>query len=306
MSILDRLNPQAGQTGRRPPGAAEIAPEGILAAALPAAGSAPVVAFAALPAGAVVPGIGEANLRAKETVSAALKTALDQVSPRSRSITLVVPDTAARVFVLDFDTLPSRLAEALPILRFRLRKVVPFDVEHAAVSYQILSNDREGVQVLTTVMPAELQTEYETAVRDAGYEPGAIMPAGLAALAALDTTEAALVAHLGSTSLTTAITSGQNLLLYRTIELPEQPEARLAEVQRGIAVAAAYYEDRMTVAPPHVHYAGSVDAARFAEAIAASGLGVTEIAPTPTTGVLTTMGPVAFAPVAGSLAGAAA
>ena len=32
------------------------------------------------------------------------------------------------------------------MLRFRLRKMVPFDVEHAGLSYQVLSQDKDRVQ----------------------------------------------------------------------------------------------------------------------------------------------------------------
>jgi len=66
-----------------------------------------VYAFEPLPTGALVPGIGEQNLRAPEVIANAIRSALGQVSPRSRSVTLVVPDTAVRVFVLDFDSLPA-------------------------------------------------------------------------------------------------------------------------------------------------------------------------------------------------------
>ena len=59
---------------------------------------------------------------------------------------MVLPDTVVRVFVLDFDTLPAKAAEAIPVLRFRLRKMVPFDVEHAGVSYQVLSQRQDRVQ----------------------------------------------------------------------------------------------------------------------------------------------------------------
>jgi type IV pilus assembly protein PilM len=95
------------------------------------AGQPPVYAFEPLPAGALVPGIGEQNLRAPEVVANAIRAALGQVSPRTRAVTLVLPDTVVRVFVLDFDSLPAKAAEAIPVLRFRLRKMVPFEVEHA-------------------------------------------------------------------------------------------------------------------------------------------------------------------------------
>ena len=146
--------------GGRPQTAVELAPEGALAATIPAPGEAPVYAFAALTPGALLPGVGEPNIRSEEQVADAIRKALAEISPKSRAVTLIVPDTAVRVFVLDFDSLPPKAAEAVPVLRFRLRKMVPFDVEHAALSYQIL------VQNETTVKGARNG--------DAGAHPGRV------------------------------------------------------------------------------------------------------------------------------------
>jgi type IV pilus assembly protein PilM len=304
VGILDTFRQQTIPFGRRPPVAVELAPEGVLAATLPSPGAAPAAAFAALPAGALVPGIAEANLRAPEAVAAALRSALDQLSSRSRSVTLVIPDTAVRVFVLDFDSLPAKTADVLPVLRFRLRKVVPFDVEQSAVSYQILSQEKHAVKVLAAIMPSAILHEYEGTVRAAGYEPGAVLPSALATLAAADTNEPILATNLTAASLTTAIAAGNNLLLYRTLDLPAEPEARLAEVQRGVTVAAAYYEDRLAARPAQVHFAGSVDAKEFIRAIAETHLPVVELTPASAAGTLTVKGPIGFAGVTGALAGA--
>lgn len=252
------------QAGGRPPAAVEVTPEGVLAAALPAGGQAPDFAFAPLPAGAVVPGIAEANLHAPEAVAQAMRTALGQVGPRTRAVTLVLPDTAVRVFVLDFDSLPGKMAEVIPVLRFRLRKMVPFDVEHAGVSYQVLSQTRDECRVLTAVVPGPVLAEYEAAVQAAGYEAGAVLPSSMAALETIDATEAVLTAHLSATALTTTIAAGEDLLLYRTLDLPAEEQTRVAEVQRGIAVAAAYYEDKLHAPALRLHYAGVRNAAWFA------------------------------------------
>ncbi len=294
----------------RPYTAVELTPEGALAATLPSAGAAPVYAFAPLPAGALVPGIAEANIKAPDAVAEALRAALDQIEPKKHSVSLILPDTTARVFVLDFDSLPAKLEEAIPVLRFRLRKMVPFDVEHAAVSYQILapngvSASVGSLRVLATVMPGATLAEYEAAVRAAGYEPGAVLPSSLAAIAGIDSLEAILAANLSSGALTTSITLGDDLLLYRTIELPADNGARLDEVQRSIAVAAAWFEDKLQAPARRLHYAGAVPVADFARAVAEARLDVIEIAPTPTTGATSTAGPIGFAGVAGALAGVA-
>jgi type IV pilus assembly protein PilM len=290
------------QTGGRPPAAVEIAPAGVLAAALPGPGQPPVYAYQAIAAGALIPGIGEPNLRAPEAIANAIRSTLGQVSARTRAVTLVIPDTAVRVFVLDFDSMPAKAAEAYPVLRFRLRKMVPFDVEHAGLSYQILSQSKTECKVLAAVMPGAIQHEYEAAVQAAGYEAGAVLPSSLAALAGIESMEAILTANLCGLSLTTAIANGNDLLLYRTLDLPEDVQLRLDEVQRGIAVAAAYYEDKLQARPTRLLYSGDGGAEQFARWIDFPELAVTELTPRPETGVATALGEMSVAGVTGALA----
>jgi type IV pilus assembly protein PilM len=309
-SILSKAK-LGSQLGGRPPVAVELSAQGVLAAASPGADQPPVYAFEPLPPGALIPDIAEHNLRSPEVVANAIRTALGQVSPRTRSVTLVLPDTVVRVFVLDFDSLPDNAAEAVPVLRFRLRKMVPFDVEHAGVSYQVLVETKTECKVLAAVLPGPVLQEYETAVRQAGYEPGAVLPTSLAALAAIDSEEPVLAANLRELALTTSITHGQDLLLYRTLDLPEDPGLRLQEVQRGIAVAAAYFEDKIGARPQLLHFAGigaggDSAAEDFARWIDDPELTVTDLAPRPETGAATPLGNlVSLAGVVGALAGAA-
>jgi type IV pilus assembly protein PilM len=292
------------QPGGRPPVAVEISPDGVLAGALPGMGQPPVYAYVPLPVGALAPGIGEPNMRNPEAVANAIRSALGQVSPRTRSVSVVLPDTVVRVFVLDFDTMPAKTEEALSVLRFRLRKMVPFDVEHAGVSYQVLSQTKTECRVLAAVLPGAILAEYEAAVRAAGYEPGAVLPSSLAALEAIDSMEAVLAANLSGLALTTLIANGQDLLLYRTLDLPEDEAVRLQEVQRGIAVAAAYYEDRLGVRARQLRYAGSMEGGEFARWIDDPELTVVDLAPRPLTGAVTSLGVASIAGLAGALAGA--
>jgi type IV pilus assembly protein PilM len=153
-------------------------------------------------------------------------------------------------------------------------------------------------------MPGPILGEFEAAVRAAGYEPGAVLPSSLAALAALDTQEPVLAANLSSSSLTTSIVNGQDLLLYRTLELPEDHGVRLAEVQRSIAVASAYDEDKLSGRPRQLHYAGIASAAGFSRLIGDPEITVVETAPHPDMGAVTSLGTMSLAGITGALAGA--
>ena len=141
-------------------------------------------------------GAGSSGERA--VVVAAVRKALEAVALRTREVTVVVPDAAVRVLLLDFDALPGKMEEALPVVRFRLKKLLPFDADDAAVSYQVMSTSKSMVRVVAVAMPREVLEEYEAVVREAGFEPGAVLPSTLAALAGLTEEEApVLVVNAG-------------------------------------------------------------------------------------------------------------
>lgn len=288
----------------RPGLACEVTPEGVLAARY-AGGQQPVMAFVPLATGAVQPGLAVPNLIDKVAVVAALRQSLDDVNAREKVLTLIVPDAAVRVLLLDFDSLPQKPQDALPIVRFRLRKLAPFDVEAAAVSYQIMRQDREQTRALVTVMPAATRAEYEEAVRDAGYEAGVLLSSTLASLAVLPSDQAALAMNRSGLSLTTAITHGDELLLHRTLELPPDRAAQHDELAQAVSIASAYFEDTMNTAPTSLYYAGPGGADEFTATIGAEmdGLRVRDLAPAVATNAVTTIPRGLSAGIIGALAG---
>ncbi len=213
--------------GTRPRLAVEVRAEGVVAArAEDAAALLTAVARADLAVGAVVPGLKVGNIADRQGVTAAVRKVLDEVAGRGternvgRDVTVVVPDAAVRVLLLDFDQLPSKVAEALPVVRFRLKKLLPFDADMAAVSYQVMASERSGVRVLAVAMPKEVVDEYEGVVTAAGYLPGAVLPSTLAALSGLDTADRpVLVVNAEPGEVTTAIVKGGILLLHRALDL---------------------------------------------------------------------------------------
>jgi type IV pilus assembly protein PilM len=178
-------------------------------------------------------GVG-AGSAGRAAMVAAVRSALEAVSLKTREVTLVVPDAAVRVLLLDFDELPAKAAEALPVVRFRLKKLLPFDADDAAVSYQVMATAKESIQVMAVAMPHEVLADYESVVREAGFEPGAVLPSTLAALAGLDEGEMPrLVVNAGREGVTTAIVKGGMLLLHRTVDLGGD----LGETRTAIASA---------------------------------------------------------------------
>ena len=240
----------------RPRLACEITPAGVVAARPGAADREVLSAFAPLRPGILSAGIKTPNFSDRAAVSSAVRQALDEIRQRDTKITVVIPDASVRVLLLDFDSLPAKSAEALPIIRFRLRKLVPFEVDDAAVTYQVMSEKNDMVRVIVAVSPAAVISEYESAVRESGYEPGAVLPSTLSALGAVGADEPSLVVNRNASTVTTAITRQNELLLHRTIELtekdwlPEENERHsVRELQQSISVAIAYFEDSLATLP---------------------------------------------------------
>jgi type IV pilus assembly protein PilM len=263
-----RIFPQHSAVTLRPRLACEITLEGVVAAREEHSleGSA-ITAFAPLLPGSVVPSLSAPNFPQPARIVAALRQALDQVVERDRKLTLVIPDAAVRVLLLDFDSLPDKTAEVLPIIRFRLRKLLPFEVDDAAISYQVMTRDSNQVRALVAVTPHAVLAEYEAVVRDAGYEPGAVLPSTLCAIAAIPDDTDALVVNRNAGCITTAITKQSEVLLHRTLDLPpalpEHDSTSLPDIQQAVSVAIAYFEDSLKLPLESLFYVGPGGAETF-------------------------------------------
>src|ERR1700679_1920669 len=146
-------------SGNPPRLACEISPQGVVAARAETATSPlSAVARVTLAAGAGSPRLKPGNIADRVAVVAALRKVLEDVGAKHGSradITLVIPDAAVRVLLLEFDTLPNKLSEALPIVRFRLKKMLPFDADDAMLTYQVMSTSRSVVRVLAVAIPRD-------------------------------------------------------------------------------------------------------------------------------------------------------
>src|SRR5271167_4612109 len=203
---------------RRPTLACEIAADRVLAGR--AADTGRMVETSAareLSPGAMVPDLMEANLRDGRAIREAIEGSLGSVGGRSRDVIAILPDTSVRVVLLDFETLPSKREEAEAVVRFRLKKSLPFDPADARISYHAQAT-KKGVQAVAAVVLNTVLEEYESAFRDAGYNPGMVMPSMLAALGAADAERPTLVVKVDAHTISIAILDQEQLLLFRTLE----------------------------------------------------------------------------------------
>lgn len=208
----------SGSNGAKPRLACEIAADRVLAGRLGEAGrSLEACAARELAPGSVVPDLVEGNLRQRDAVREAVYETLNSVAGRTHDVIAVVPDAAVRVVLLEFDTLPSDSEEAASVVRFRMKKSLPFDVDKARVSYHAQKSN-DGVRVVAAVALASVVEDYEVAFRDAGFSPGVVLPSMLAALGAAEGERPTLVVKVDARTTSIAILNANQLQLFRTLE----------------------------------------------------------------------------------------
>jgi type IV pilus assembly protein PilM len=240
-----------------PPLVVEIASDHVAAARCGnSRGSIDACAMEPLQVATVMPSPVENNVTQPDAVTSALRTALNRLPDHNAPIALLVPDPVVRVFILPFESLPRRAEEALPVLRWRLKKSVPFDVDETVVSWMRQAGAQGNLEVITAIARKSIIREYEQIVEGLGGRPVIVLSSTLAALPLLEEYGATMLARISGKTLTTVIVNGSNLCVYRATDM--LAEADILEPQsvlEEIFPAIAYYQDT---------WGGNIDRVRLA------------------------------------------
>jgi type IV pilus assembly protein PilM len=283
----------------RPPVAIEIAVDRVVGArASQTRTSVEVFSARPLAAGVVVPSLQDQNIHDRPALAQALAAVLESVGPRGRDVTLVVPDASARVMLMDFDTFPDHHEDALSLIRFRLKKLLPFDADRAAISYQASRNGT--FHVVTAVAASSVLEEYESVIRDAGINPGVVLPSLAASLGLVDASQPTLLIKADSGTISVAIADRGELRLARTLDgRPPDTAEQLADDVHPMLV---FFEDTFGSRIQRVVVAGSLRAEALGSALAAqTGARVEDLVPSSVAGSGSQLPPGALAGVAGAV-----
>lgn len=251
----------------KPKLACEIAADRVLAGRLnDAGGGLETCAARELAPGSVVPDLVENNLRQREAVRAGIESVLGSVAGRGKDVIAVVPDAAVRVMLVEFDTLPSDQEEALGVVRFRLKKSLPFDVEKAKVSYHA-QKFSDGVRVVAAVALNNVVEDYEAAFRDAGFNPGVVLPSMLAALGGADAKRPTLVVKVDAHTTSIAILNEDQLQLFRTLENSRGVTITGEQLAEEVYPSVVFFQDTYHLNIERIYVAGLPESGGAAPAL---------------------------------------
>ncbi|MCU1236302.1 MAG: hypothetical protein JWP63_4269 [Candidatus Solibacter sp.] len=165
-----------------------------------------------------------------------------QAARRKKDVALILPDFSARISVLDFDQFPKDAKEQASLIRFRLKRSVPFDVESAALSYWAQSGEKGKVDAVVVLAPLEIVSRYEAPFRAAGMSPGLVTTSSLAALELAPDAGLSVLAKLTGRVLTLVVRDKIQIKLVRCLELPANDMEDVAAV---LIPTFVYIEDNL-------------------------------------------------------------
>jgi type IV pilus assembly protein PilM len=210
-----------------------------------------------LPIGAVMASPVDANVIQPEAVRSALRKVLNRVPPRGAPMVLLIPDPVVRVFILPFETLPRRADEALPLLRWRLKKSVPFDVDETVVSWMRQAGKEGALEVVAAVARQRIVREYEDLVEPLDVKSRVILSSTLSILPLLPDSGSTLLVRMSGKTMTTVIVRDSNLSIYRSTEMASDPAALDVQAMLDeIFPAVAFYQDTWGDSPDRARITG--------------------------------------------------
>ncbi len=186
-----------------------------------------------LPPAALVPSAVEANVINASAMKTGMANIVSRLRARGQEVALILPDPVIRVFVQHFEEFPRSPQEAIPMLRWKLKKSIPFEADETVISYMRQPAREEGVDMVTALARLRIVREYEALAEGASLYPGVIL-----------SSSPTLLARVSGVALTTAIVRGDMLCGYRCTELQAHsgditPQMLLEEIYP----VAAYYQD---------------------------------------------------------------
>ena len=243
---------------KRPRLACEVMPGGVIAARVSdKERRLDMFTFRRLREGAIAPGLNGPNVLDGGALRDAIRGALDGISGKSRDVIVVLPDAAIRVLLLDFETLPASTQETDQVIRFRLKKSLPFDVEQAALSWEV-HRDNGIVRAVAAVSPRSIVEEYERVFVDAGYSAGVVLPSSLAALGMVDGEQPTLLLKVDPMNIIIAAAQKKELRLIRTLENPHGAAVTANELAEAVLPSIVFFEDTFAARVEQLYLGGTV------------------------------------------------
>jgi len=156
----------------------EISPGGVICAVAGGTIDSPQIkkiAFTSFPANALHVSIREPNVLDPENFVNCVRSAHNLLLSRNSKVSVTLPDSVGRVMLLDLEGRFKSRSEALDLIRWKLKKSVPFDLADTHLDYQQMTVRENGdMALLVALVSRTVIEQYEDLLNRAGLTPARI------------------------------------------------------------------------------------------------------------------------------------
>ena len=138
-------------------------------------------AVVALKQGLVVPSLTKPNIASVPELMAAIKSAVAKADIKILKMSLAIPDASAKSSIHILDTVPPSENEKQQLLKWKLKKAVPFNVEESRLSYWERKTSDGKHAFLTVCICREVLNQFEEVFQKLGIHVGNISLSSFAA-----------------------------------------------------------------------------------------------------------------------------
>jgi hypothetical protein len=215
--------------------------------------------------------IFQATARTPESLPATLRELFEASGTRPGRVSLVLPDNLAKISLLALPERPGSARDLEELVRARMRRAVPFRIEDARISHQLLHGEGREVSVLVVLVRRALVEGLERAIESIGGRVGLVdvSTSNLVNLchdridaASQDGSDVALFNAAGR-YFSLVIFRGGRLIFFRCKSLGEDGAGAAAngELTRELASSLSYYKEKLAGQGIGTLFARTVDGA---------------------------------------------
>ena len=170
-----------------------------------------------------------------ERLQSAVTDLLAELEPLSSPYTAVLlPDSATRLALFEFDSLPRRSQELRDLVEERFRSSLPLDDRYSRIALRPQRGSTPP-SVLATSASATYLRSCERAFEGAGLMPVYVGPASAAAINLLGNSDSTLLVKLAMESMTMVLARDGAIKLVRRIAMPSGHEGEGGAIREALA-----------------------------------------------------------------------
>jgi len=221
--------------------------------------------FFGYPPGSVGVGAAGTPLYSREAIAEAVESGRRLSEGRLTRASVVFPDSWARMFPVEFDSVPDSDAALMEMLAWKVKKLLPGITGELSIAFAEMTPLGPTQRVLVAAAPAETLQSIEDAFQSAGVRIGALMPSSLAlfgglsgVLAARSSGDYALI-HRASDSFVLLVARNGDPIFFRQRPAEEEAEGQDQEIRlslsyyveklQGPGISAVFVHDETPQAP---------------------------------------------------------